>query len=103
MALSILLERGTGVECWSGVESDFGVANVGHSITEQTRLLILVVAALHNSVLHSGVQPGIHRRIYGGTHRMKQYSLIWFKHYFDCFNYKIISTIQHFPESDNKP
>ena len=51
----------------------------------------LVVASLWNFVLHSGVQPCI--KVYGDTHRMKQYLLFWFKIYFDCFNYKIISTI----------
>ena len=29
--------------------------------------------------------------LYGDTHRMKQYLLFWFKLYFDCLNYKIIS------------
>ena len=26
------MEQSVGVEYWSGVESDFGVANVGHSL-----------------------------------------------------------------------
>ena len=36
------MERSVGVEYWSGVESDFGVSNVGHSllpgITEHCRI-----------------------------------------------------------------
>ena len=54
----------------------------------------LVVASLWNFVLNSGIQPCI--RVYGDTNRMKQYSLFWLKIYFDCFNYKIISTVQYF-------
>ena len=41
--------------------------------------------------------------VYGDAHKMKQYLLFWFILYFDCFSYKIISTIQYFPGSDGKP
>ena len=37
----------------------------------------LVVVSLWKFVLHSGVQPCI--RLYGDTHRMKQYLLFWLK------------------------